>query len=119
MLRNRRNRYDFMGDNGRSMASMEPQMQPLPPASRLDAQSERLAEQAEDIGWLKGQNDMLNEDNQRLEQTVKDLEERNSKLQERNTELEKQASADREGYKSGSQLVDEIEAALAARKEKK
>lgn len=88
MLRNRRNRYDFMGEEHRAYPP-EQRMQPLPPISQLDAQTERLAEQAEDIGWLKGQNDLLNEDNQRLEQTVKDLEERNRTLQERNTELER------------------------------
>lgn len=78
MLRNRRSRNDFMGsDNG---FDPRPPMQPLPPISQLDATSERLAEQAEDIGWLKGQNDLLNEDNQRLERTNQDLEQKNAEL---------------------------------------
>lgn len=93
-----------------------PPMQPLPPKSQLDAQSERLAEQAEDIGWLKGQNDMLNEDNRKLERENQELREKNKTLQERNTRLESQAAADSAGYKSGSELVNEIEEALKAKK---
>lgn len=117
MLRNRRSRHDFMGmENG---YSQQPPMQPLPPVSQLDAQSERLAEQAEDIGWLKGQNDLLNEDNRRLEQTNNDLEKRNADLLERNKALEMQAAAAQAGYKSGSKLVEEIEEALKDRKASK
>lgn len=101
MLRNQRSRNDFMGmDNG----YREQPMQPLPPVSQLDAQTERLAEQAEDIGWLKGQNDLLNEDNKRLETESRDLREANKTLQSRNMELEK-----REGISKGfEQAVDEL-----------
>lgn len=109
-----RNRY-----NPNGMGYAEPPMMPTPPISRLDAKDERLVEQSEDIGYLKGQNELLDEDNRRLEQTVKDLEERNRQLQDRNTELEKRESAAQAGYKTGSQLVEEIESALKSRKETK
>lgn len=117
MLRNRRSPNDFMRNDG--MYPSEPRVQSLPPVSQLDAQTERLAEQAEDIGWLKGQNDLLNEDNRRLETANQKLEERVAELHRRNVELERQESAASAAYKSGSQLVEEIEEALSARKSTK
>jgi hypothetical protein len=94
---------------------MQPPMQPLPPKSQLDAQTERLAEQAEDIGWLKGQNDMLNEDNRRLEQEKASLVESNQRLQSAANE----ASADRVSHDSVTELLDELKEALTAGKVKK
>lgn len=91
----------------------QPPMQPLPPKSQLDAQTERLAEQAEDIGWLKGQNDMLNEDNRRLEQENQGLRETNERLQSRLNDVQNEAS------QSHSRLIEQIKEALPAGKDKK
>lgn len=113
MLRNQRSSNDFMGstsDNYREQLT-----QPLPPVSQLDAQTERLAEQAEDIGWLKGQNNMLNEDNQRLEKENQALRENNERLQNRARE----AGADRAAHDSVTELLNELKEALKAGKDKK
>ena len=113
MLRNRNRNGNFMA------GYHEPTAQPVPSPSGLDPQNERLLDLSEVVGQLGSQNEMLNEDNRRLEQENEDLRERNGVLQKRNTELERQEAGVTAGYKSGSQLVEEIEAALKARKETK
>lgn len=97
----------------------EQPMIPAPSPSQLDAKDERLLEQSIAIGHLQGANDLLAEDNGRLEDENRKLREKNDELKERNTELERRDSAASAGYKSGQQLVDEIEAALVAKKESK
>lgn len=112
MLRNRHN-PNTMGYAG------EPPQPAYPPISKLDPKDERLIEQSEDNGYLKGLNEMLNEDNRRLEQENAELRGQMQEVQERNTILESREAAASAGYKSGQQLVDEIEAALTSKKEKK
>lgn len=113
MLRNRRSRNDFMrSDNG--YPYNEPPMPPAPPVSRLDAQQERLAEQAEDIGWLKGQNDMLSEDNVRLERENQELREANNDLRNRNSKLERE-----EGHYTTTDEIKELLDAIPAGRMKK
>lgn len=90
-------------------------MMPMPPKSQLDSQTERLAEQAEDIGWLKGQNDMLNEDNRRLEQENKDLRENNERLRNQARE----AAVDSGAHQAVVEVMDELKEALKAGKVKK
>lgn len=117
MLRNRRGKNDFMGyhnDNG--MGGYPGQgMVPVPPISQLDATSERLAEQAEDIGWLKGQNDLLMEDNRRLEQENQALRENNERL----TNQAREAAVDSGAHQAVSEVMDELKEALRAGKVKK
>lgn len=113
MLRNRRSRNDFMGMSNDGYPYNQPPTPPQAPVSQLDANSERLAEQAEDIGWLKGQNDMLNEDNQRLEKDNADLRENNTRLQSQLNEVQNLAS-DRH-----TDLVEQIKEALPSGKVKK
>lgn len=111
MLRNQRSKNDFMGYHD-DMGRAHPPMLPQPPVSQLDASSERLAEQAEDIGWLKGQNDMLNEDNRRLEQDNQNLRENNERLQRQLNEVQNEAR------ESGTDLVERIKEALLSGKAK-
>lgn len=109
MLRNKNRNRDFMG--------YEPPMPPSQPSvSNLDPKDERLLDLSEMVGQLGGQNDMLNEDNRRLEDENGSLRKDNAILQERNTALQLSDSETRAGYKSGSQLVEEIEEALAEKK---
>lgn len=112
MLRNQRSRHDFMGMSNGNYPYNQPPMPPQAPVSQLDANSERLAEQAEDIGWLKGQNDMLNEDNQRLEKENQELRERNQTLQERSTRLEREDQA----YSSVSEFIEDVKKSLKGAK---
>lgn len=111
MLRNRYNPTKMGYDPGFAP--------PIAPVSKLDPKDERLIEQSEEIGFLKGQNDLLNEDNRRLEEDNASLRSELKEARERNTELERRDSAASAGYKSGQQLVDEIESALKAKKESK
>jgi regulator of replication initiation timing len=109
MLRNQRSRNDFMGmDN----TYREQPMQPLPPKSQLDATSERLAEQAEDIGWLKAQNDLMNEDNRRLEQENKDLKDQVGTLDWRNIELEREKASDKASSDVSSEIIRAVKDSL-------
>lgn len=109
-----RNRYN---PNTMGYAPEQPMQQP--PVSKLDPKDERLIEQSEEIGWHKGQNGLLNEDNTRLERDNEKLREENKELREKNRGYENSATRAEAGYKSGQQLVDEIEAALKAKKETK
>lgn len=109
MLRNKNSRNDFMG-------YPEPPVQQVAPVSQLENKDERLLELSEIAGRLDSENKMLNEDNRRLEQENSELRERVQSLNKRNIELERQEAADSAGYKSGSQLVEEIEEALTAKK---
>lgn len=102
-------------ENGYGM--QQPPMQPLPPKSQLDAQTERLAEQAEDIGWLKGQNDMLNEDNRRLEQENGNLRGVNERLQRQLNEAQNESISEARTLISTS--INSIKEALPSGKVKK
>lgn len=105
-----RNR-DFMGYE-------EPRM-PMPPANQLDPKDERLIEAHLEIGRLQGANDLLAEDNGRLEDENRQLREEIKEVREKNKQYELGERAAQAGYKSGSQLVDEIESALQKKLETK
>lgn len=90
-----------------------------PSSSALDPKDERLVEMAEEIGWQKGQNDLLAEDNGRLEDDNRQLRDRNKELQEENIEFKRQEAAASAGYKSGFELVSEIEEAVKKMKANK
>lgn len=103
--------HDFMG------YPSEPQPAQRPNA--LDPKDERLIEQSEEIGFLKGQNDLLAEDNGRLEDDNRKLRDDNKTLKESNREYERREESAQAGYKSGQQLVDEVEEAIKKMKGKK
>ncbi len=101
------------------MAYREPQMQPLIPANQLDPKDERLIEAHVEIGRLQGVNDLLAEDNGRLEDENRSLCDEIKDIRKRNVELEQREVAAQAGYKSGQDLIDEIEAALQKKLEVK
>lgn len=109
-----RNR-DMMGYAGEPAPSFKPPQMP----SQLDPKDERLLELSAEVGNLQGQNDLLAEDNGRLEDEVRELRNENKRLTESNRNYESQADRAEAGYKSGQQLVDEIEKALKNKKESK
>lgn len=105
-----RNR-DFMGYE-------EPRM-PMPPTNQLDPKDERLIEAHLEIGRLQGANDLLAEDNGRLEDDNRQLREEIKEVRDRNRTLEQRETQAQAGYKSGQQLVDDIEKALQKKLETK
>lgn len=106
-------------NHNNNFAGHDPDMLPIPTPSRLEPKDERLVEQAEDIGWQKGQNDLLAEDNSRLEIENAELRESNKVLQERNTLLERQDSEVVAESNSVSRFIDAVQQELKNRKEKK
>lgn len=117
MLRNRN--QDFAGY--RHEYPPMPMQPPVytPPRDQLDPKDERLLELSQEVGKLYGVNDLLQEDNVRLEEEVRELRADNKRLKESNRNYESQAERAEAGYKSGQQLVDEIEKALKNKKENK
>lgn len=95
-----------------------PSFKPPQMPSQLDAKDERLLELSAEVGRLEGQNDLLAEDNGRLEDENRKLQDDNKSLRESNREYERREDQASAGYKSGQQLVDEIEKALKNKKEK-
>lgn len=110
MLRNR-HRQDMMA------GGYDPGMQPSqPPVSKLDPKDERLLELSQIVGQLQTECEMLNEDNRRLERDNAELKGSNKILSERNTELETEAAADKAGYTSATDLIEEIREKLKEEK---
>lgn len=101
------------------MTYPEPQMQPLTPANQLDPKDERLIEAHMEIGRLQGTNDLLAEDNGRLEDENRSLRDEIKDIRKRNIELENRDAAASAAYKSGSDIVEEIESALRKKLEVK
>ena len=100
------------------MSYAEPPM-PAAPANQLDPKDERLIEAHLEIGRLQGSNDLLAEDNGRLEDENRSLRDEIKDIRKRNSELEQREVAASAGYKSGQDLVDEIESALQKKLETK
>lgn len=100
------------------MAYEEPR-QPMPPANQLDPKDERLIEAHLEIGRIQGANDLLAEDNGRLEDENRGLRDEIKDIRKRNSELEQREVAASAGYKSGADLVEEIETALRKKLETK
>jgi hypothetical protein len=108
--------YDPFNDRMNDPLIHHDQGQINTPQEPLEVKDQHIVALASQNGFLIGRNSVLEMENGRLKDKIDRLERKHEELAERNLMLENEAAGARAGYKSGSQLVDEIEEALKAKK---
>lgn len=107
-------------NRNRDMMGFEPPIQQAPyMPSKLEPKDERLIEQSEEIGFLKGQNDLLVEDNVRLEDENRRLKERNQELADKVRKFEQTENFVAGSIDSEHAIVREIKKVIEEVKGKK